>query len=309
MNRTRQRTLRNVLLALFLGLTGAVQVESKCCRCDVRDRVPDFDALLWLSDTAKSNAAAAHCPWGIPKPQYDPSGEHLLFQNDYIIYYDDDLLVPLWVGYRLKGADTTIQRKRTECFRVDPRLSSIAAATCHDYLAPFDCGHLAPNADFKQSEAAMVNTYIMSNMAPQYGNFNQRIWSWLEDYVRKWAQAEGSIYVITGSVFDRDGNSRRDADEAALRLNQRVAIPTHFYKIIVRKRASGGLNAIAILLPNDDEKRDRKDAEEYLKRHLASIRRLEQLTGLDFFPKLSDTAQNTLEKPKARKLWSVTENN
>ena len=43
----------------------------------------------------------------------------------------------------------------------------------------------------------------------QHDRFNRGIWARLEGYVRDWAEKKGTIYVITGAVFDRDGDGAR----------------------------------------------------------------------------------------------------
>ena len=43
-----------------------------------------------------------------------------------------------------------------------------------------------------------MNTYIMSNIAPQYRAFNSRGWSDLEEYTRKKAKERKVLFVITG---------------------------------------------------------------------------------------------------------------
>ena len=85
---------------------------------------------------------------------------------------------------------------------------------CGDYEEPtFDRGHMVPNADMVRSEAAMINTYMFSNMVPQHGRFNRQIWSRLERHVRDWAMTRENIYVVTGAIFDRDGNGQVTIDE------------------------------------------------------------------------------------------------
>lgn len=82
---------------------------------------------------------------------------------------------------RLRDHDLAVPRDRTQCFRRDPRLATPAAAFCADYNEPiFDRGHMVPNADMERSEAAMINTYMFSNMVPQHDRFNQQIWAHFE---------------------------------------------------------------------------------------------------------------------------------
>src|ERR1043165_3450174 len=208
--------LQSVLLplAFSMGLLLSVRGADRCdCDRDVHDRVDAYDARLNLSPSKMAAVQSTHMPWGLATPTANATHEHLLAQEDYLIWYDDDLRVPLWVSYRLTKSDLKTHRERLECFRKDQRLDDAAAGTCADYDEPmFDRGHMVPNADMERSEAAMINAYIFSNMTPQYKNFNRGVWEKLERMVRDWARVRGKVYVISGAVFDRDNDGKKDAE-------------------------------------------------------------------------------------------------
>jgi DNA/RNA endonuclease G (NUC1) len=197
-------------------------------------------------------------------------------------------------------------RERLDCFRRDPRLSDGAAAECDDYLEPtFDQGHLAPNGDFKRTEAAMINSYIYSNITPQQKNFNEHTWERLEGLVRMWAKKRGDLFVITGAVFDVNGDNIRDSDNEARRVppRNRVAIPTHFYKIIIKKHTFGAPEAIAIMLPHDNDTHTGDAWISYVTEHITTIGDIERVTGVDFLSKLSVSKRAALKDFKAPALW------
>lgn len=227
---------RNTVITLGLLVPlAATTLQAQSCGCEVSDRKESaYDWLLFLNAQEAAAAEAWHMPYGVPIGV--TANEHVLRQDEYIINYDSDLRVPLWVAYRIRDFDLLLGRARTQCFRRDPRLTDSEAGVCADYEEPvFDRGHMAPNADFVRSEAAMINTYMFSNMTPQRANFNRSIWARLEGYIRDWARLKGEIFVITGAVFDRDNDGTRDADNQAQRMqsnngNTRVAVPSHFYK-------------------------------------------------------------------------------
>jgi DNA/RNA endonuclease G (NUC1) len=125
-----------------------------------------YNELLTLDATERQEALDRHLPWGTPASPAGATNEHVLVNEHYVIGYDDDLRIPLWVAYRLRDSDVAGSRERTECFRRDPRLTMTAAAFCADYAEPtFDRGHMVPNADMEWSEAAMINTYIFSEVS------------------------------------------------------------------------------------------------------------------------------------------------
>jgi endonuclease G len=59
-----------------------------------------------------------------------------------------------------------------------------------------------------------------------------------------------------------------------------------------------GIRAIAYLVPHEENWRDRE-----LTRYVVSIRQVETLTGLDFFPKLPAVTQDRLESAPAPRAW------
>src|SRR6476659_450351 len=65
------------------------------------------DRQLQLSTRDKNASVKKHLPWGSPAgPAAD--NERLLVQRDYVIDYDSDLRVPVWVGYQ-RGRFTSSQ--------------------------------------------------------------------------------------------------------------------------------------------------------------------------------------------------------
>jgi endonuclease G, mitochondrial len=123
-------------------------------------------------------------------------------------------------------------------------------------------------------------------MAPQIGQcFNRGVWAQLEDDVRDLAASRKRLIVFTGPVYSdpvkiiSQINKKKEDDD--------VAVPTGFYKIVYHP-ATG--RAIAFLLPN------KKLCEREPKKFLTSIRHVEELTGVAFFPALSHREQAVLEK-------------
>lgn len=310
------RSRLHYMLALLALASLAVvsQAAAQTCDCDVTERkVTAYDALLFLNDQEREQAIQTHLPFGVPTTPANATNEMLLVQTEYVINYDADLRVPTWVANRLREDDIDEPRERTECFRPDPRLMyADDAAFCADYEEPvYDRGHLVPNADMTRSEPAMINTYIFTNMTPQHDRFNRVIWQRLEGYVRDWTRTKGEIYVLTGAVFDRDGDGQRDADNAAEQMESnngqmRVAVPSHFYKIILHERPNGFIENLTILLSHSDESITGTAANTYLADHITSIDEIEALTGMDFLTGIGSenpAKEAAIEANTAGGLW------
>ncbi len=307
---TSTKTIRRIatlLLAVALLLTLFPAYAQRCRDCQISQaREQQANQRLQLTDQQEQTAEDTHLPFGLHTAPSNATGEHLIHQREWVTWHDDDLRLPLWVAYRLTRQDAQAQRTRRDCFRKDPRLPDESASMCEDYEEPiFDRGHMVPRSDLNRTQTAMDNSFIFSNMAPQFPNFNQRVWERLERMVRNWAIVSDGIHVITGAVFDRDGNEQRDADEDADRVNptERVAIPTHFYKIIIHRRPSGFIDTISILLPHDNRSNTNND--NHLRRNITSIDEIEGLTGIDFFPELPDDQEAMVESFVSPGLWDV----
>jgi endonuclease G len=231
----------------------------------------------------------------------------MLTQRGYVVRYDGDLLVPLFTAERIDAARLN-RAHRTDCFRPDPRIAAGLASRPADYdEAIFDQGHLAAFANQDSSVVAGNNSFVMSNMAPQTCQFNRGIWQILEGIVRLWAADRRTIYVISGSIFDRDLDGRRDQDDRAARMRSRngsarVAIPTAFYKILAVTTPDRGIETLSFLMPHDQANPTGPAAFAYLREHVTTIAEIERRTGLHFFPRTAGTPPR-----EANALWPFEE--
>jgi endonuclease G len=171
-------------------------------------------------------------------------------------------------------------------FAADAVIPKGERAELSDYEAQYqgriyDRGHQAPAADDKHEQEAMNETFILSNMAPQVGiGFNRHAWAYLEKAVRAWIMCGGRdhLYVMTGPVYSTDPGK-------VLGPNK-VAIPDAFFKIVYDATHQ---RAIAFLLKN--ERHTGRDLTPYR----VSISEIEEKTGIDFLPNLSEREQTILE--------------
>lgn len=258
---------------------------------------------------ARSSYVERHLPFGVNCGAAADSHEFALVQEDYVTWYDGDLYAPLWVAYGLRGDALTlgpgVYARRIEAFRPDPRLPQAEAVTHQEYTnSGFSRGHMAPNADFIFGLGAMLNTYVMTNMCPQYQGFNGGIWSQLEGRARHWARERGVVYVTTGAIFDADGDGRRDPDAACWRTGRlgRIAVPTHFYKLILAQ-GPGGWEALAVILPHWQERPATLSAAQAFADGLRRVDQVEQITGVNFFPGMPDDQERKLEAAQPTALW------
>jgi DNA/RNA endonuclease G (NUC1) len=295
-----------VLISLF-----ASEAAAQYCDCDISERRRNaYNALLQLDSAEIAETDGLHLPRGVPSRPTGATNEIALHQDDYVMNYDEDLKVATWAAYRLRGVDVAASRERKQCFRRDPRISDDDDASfCEDYDEPvFDRGHIVPDADMSHCEAAQLNTYIFTNMAPQHKQFNQILWNRLERYVREWAITKEVVYVVTGAIFDENGDNQRDDDNDAVRMesdngNERVAIPTHFFKIVMHELPDESIESLALILPHNNDRHVGSEAHDYLTSRLTTIDAIEEVTGVNFFRDLPNAEESAVEQFQATQLW------
>ena len=238
--------------------------------------------FLGLSLVAAPSAAGedkcGHIFEGVGKPVYvephTPVTE--LCRLGFILSYNHRTKVSDWVMERLSPEALAGPALRENSrFQTDPELAGLEQADLADYRGSgFDRGHLAPAADLKWAQAAMDESFYLSNIAPQVGiGFNRGIWAQLEAFTRAWAQARHDIIVITGPVF---------ADFTPTIGTNRVVVPDGFYKLLYDPASH---EAMAFYLPNEII-RDRGFAD-----FQVTIFGVEALTGLDFFADMTPASE------------------
>lgn len=301
---------RNISRCLFGALLASLVLAAypAAARNCTPDEKAEADKKLWLNKRDTTAAIDRHLPWGLPESNASDGSIQVLAQRDYVIGYDLELRVPLWTAHRL-NAKGLGKSERVNCFRRDPRVNAPAASLTSDYKEPvFDQGHLTPNGDMSIGLIPVINSFVMSNMTPQFCQFNRGVWQILEALVRVWVKERNPLYVVTGSVFDHDGNGRRDPDSDVPRMKSsngkmRVAVPSHFFKIVIHQQDDGTVDALALMLPHDQADQNGDEAIQYLERHLKSIEDIETVIGMRLFP----TVVGQLPA-KATTLWAFEGN-
>lgn len=202
----------------------------------------------------------------------------------FTVHFNSLRHVPNYVAYRLKCA--TIGEKAASSYS-GPFFSFEEVKGCptpEDYTkSGYQRGHMAPAADMKWSAAAQRDSYVMLNICPQRKELNAGAWRRLEEKVREWAQRDRELVVITGPVWYGDHTYAPSAIGKG-----RVAVPTHFFKVVVAPYACP-MRAIAFVMPN-------ADVPDAITHYAVSVDEVERLTGFDFFHTLPDEVQCGMEE-------------
>ena len=294
--RVRRTTTRLAVAAVFaLWTSGAgAGADDRSCKAHERDDGDQQLSAIAGDSDRRNELIREHLPFGRHASAHaaegGPQNEELLVQVGYVTLHDGDLRTALWIAHRLTEEDVTggEGKGKVKCFRADERLTEDERAEKTDYeRSGYARGHLAADRDLRDDLTEQVNSYVMSNMSPQYGRFNSGIWLVLEKLGRTWAKAYGKVYVTSGAIFDSDCDEGRDSDEELSWVSGgRVAVPTHFYKVFVRRKPNAGSwAAISFLLEHEDRGSDGKVTER-LENALVPLEAIERHAEATFHPNL-----------------------
>jgi endonuclease G len=219
-------------------------------------------------------------------PLIKPEDE-IVKHTAYMLSYNEKYEQANWVAYHLTAemCDNNGEERKNN-FREDQDVKTGSAIPDDYKKSGYDRGHLCPAGDMGWSEQTMSESFFMSNMSPQVPGFNRGIWKNLESNVRAWAKTNQEIYVVTAGVLE---------DNLAVIGQNKVAVPKYYYKIILDVHTPE-YKAIAFVLPNEASK-------ESVFHYAVSIDSVEHLTGINFFPMLPDSLENTLESKFDIDLW------
>ncbi|TCD68239.1 nuclease [Steccherinum ochraceum] len=206
--------------------------------------------------------------YGNPGPISDQ-----LVRKAYVAAYDRRLRHPAWTAEHLTLASlgkspliesppTTETGDRTKStFSEDDSIPVPFRAKLQDYFrSGYDRGHMVPAADAKASQAAMDETFLLTNIAPQVGvGFNRHYWAYVEDWCRRLTTTFSDVYVFTIPLYlpklDSDGKWRVHHEVIGSPPN--ISVPTHFAKVVLTAKPSSPssphiaeLAAGAFVLPN-----------------------------------------------------------
>ncbi|WP_321792865.1 DNA/RNA non-specific endonuclease [Caballeronia sp. J97] len=172
-------------------------------------------------------------------PQFSPNGRAPVVVNakmraatQEICYTDFALLHsgvtkgPLWSAEHLTadGVEKAKDNTRTNRFFAEKRLPPNESAQLADYKrSGYDRGHMSPAGD-RASKKGMAESFSLANIVPQDPSNNRRIWSRIEEAVRRLTEESGEAYVVTGPLFA--GRQLQTIGES------RVFVPTQLYKVV-----------------------------------------------------------------------------
>lgn len=257
------------------------------------------DSLLLIIETLKLNELKANLlENGLPELK---EGEELICHSAYCLVYDENHEMAKWVAHIISHDIATGAISRTNDFRTDSLIKTGSSEETDFFLTSenddgtikytgfgYDRGHLAPSADFRWSATALSESYYYSNMSPQLPELNRELWADIENFLREYVYKNPGkdLFIITAPVLN-------DSLPKQERSKNKISIPEYHYKIAVDIEAKKG---IAFLV-------SQKHLEYPIESYIVSIDSIEKITGINFYPKLSEEDELSIESKSDISLW------
>ena len=244
--------------------------------------------LVFLLSSLAYGAPFDNCEeyikYGVPGETGDP-----LCRKGFALAHHGERKTAVWVAEHLTKEKVAGRLQRSDNFVPDPDLPPGKRAEVSDYKGSnYDRGHMAPSGDMRWDMEAMRQSFYLSNVTPQVGPaMNRGIWKQLEENVRTWASQRGELYVYTGPIYA--------SEEPLIVIGpNKVAAPTHFYKVIFDPVR---VESIAFIMPNTELRTE--DMPDYI----VTVSEVEQVTGLNFLGNINEVIRAIVKSQKAVELW------
>ena len=219
----------------------------------------------------------------------------LLCKGAFLIGYSDAHKIPLWTIERLSRDSIPVSKgDERGTFQADTEVPLVFRSTLEDFIGSgFDRGHLAAAGNYVSNPSTYRHSFLLSNVVPQVGvGFNRGIWKLLEDEVRLIGQCTNELIVITGAYF----YSNSATTEKQIVGNE-VSVPDALFKVLYIPS-----DQLAIAFTAENRAHSSRNIDDLL----IPIDELELKSGFDFFNRLDETTEASLEAGGSKHSWKVS---
>lgn len=211
-----------------------------------------------------------------------------------------------WDGKTWKGDPFQIDKKIPE--NLQPSIKEFGSSSLpSEGITYFQRGHIVASEDRICSKDVNGQTFYMTNMQPQRGEFNTGIWEKMEERIRSFltynmstqaTYANDTMYVCKGGTIDK-------SEQILGYTKNRFIVPKYFFAAVMIKNKSGH-KAIGFWFEHKVY-----PSTEKLSAHIVNIAKLEELTGIDFFCNLPDDEERQIENVNItssylQTVWKIT---
>ncbi len=201
----------------------------------------------------------------------------LIQKSTFCVAYNAQHRTPEWVLEYLTADNLKGKADRAHsAFKEDKKIPKHLRSRVLDYKkSGFNLGHMASAANHRIDQKAMDDTFQMTNICPQNPKFNGGYWAKLEKYARDLTKIYHHVTVVTGPlflpVFEKDTGKYYVKYEV---IGNHVAVPTHFFKVMIMEDGRGNQKKEAYLLPHQPI-----PLETPLEHFKTTIRKIERIGG------------------------------
>lgn len=271
---------RLVSIALLLSL---VTTSFSCLRPngDINSSISSFEDLhepYQLTDSLLLQCI---------KSEFTPS--QILVRKAYVASYNKDTKCPNYVAWHLTAehAGGSVNRPNN-AFKGDKEVPE-PRVEWYDYKnSGMARGHLCPAGDNKWDLTAMHETFLMTNIIPQDKDLNDGYWNEIEMKCRSWAKKYGDIYIVSGPVPYKK--------PWATIGEKKIVVPEDLFKVVLC--LNGSPKVICFIYHNSGNNKP-------MNQSVCSLKEVEQLTGIEFFPTLSKSVKQSIENDVNLSAWGL----
>ncbi len=267
----------------------------------------DDNAGTTTAPNANANTLAGTTTLEFPRVQAE--GNLIIRHTDdygepnYAVEWNIELKAQQWVCYTMTASNMTDNNvgrydyrkpEGSPTYPEDPSLPSEYYFSSDPFTrSGYDHGHLVASEDRQRSDYQNMQTFYLTNMAPQLNRFNAGIWLDMEQRLQRLGrnrQFADTIFVCKGgTVGATTGTLGSGVYE---RRSNGLVVPRYFFVALLMVKG-GNYQSIGLFF---DQIADTKE--------VVTIDELERRTGFDFFCNLPDRLEAQVEARYAATLWN-----
>lgn len=214
----------------------------------------------------------AHCFSGCPLGGNESN--HLIIRPIYALSYNTSTKSADWVSYKVSAQSIGIASSLSRVPVVDNYVEDTLAIA--DFFEAESLGftrsQYVPLVDFAATPYWNEVNYLTNTVA-RTSSLSQGAWYGLDWSVRNLVNRTGSVFVLTGPVFDLNVQAKK------LNTTAEHRVPDGFFKVIITEDGN-----VASFLMSQDSPVHLHHCE-----MLSSIEEIESLTNLELFPLMTQT--------------------
>ena len=199
-------------------------------------------ALAWTQRPPQTGSAcSANLVYGTPAVSKPDAT--LICRQGYVTLHDNQARVPVWTAWVLTPGHINGCVPRSNAFVADQSLPANKRSDPRDYAGTgYDQGHIANDAHQSWDPQVELESFLMSNMAPQLPGLNRGAYKLLESATGAWGfSTQHTLQVYAGSIYNVAKDKKIGADQ--------VDVPYGFYKIVIDTQTGATL---AFLFPHKE---------------------------------------------------------